>query len=173
MAGLFNDLLKRIKQNAKGVLDLDERLMRAVFEPACRAGVFEESALPWESLDRSCSADDLIALLLPLSEYYQEINPPLSAALWGIWNASWSFRRQRSLLSMLFQRKSIDASVFVEIKGLVATAALQFSDGTASTVVTSDAFTNYSGYQKRADAALETLTLLAKQTPNGSCSYRE
>jgi hypothetical protein len=91
--------------------------MRAVFEPACRAGVFMESALPWEGLDRSCSADDLIALLLPLSEYYQEINPPLSTALWGIWNASRSFRRQRSVLSMLFERKRKDVSVFAEIRG--------------------------------------------------------
>ncbi|MCL7421249.1 MAG: hypothetical protein M8364_10145 [Methylobacter sp.] len=154
--------MKRIKQNAKGVLDLDERLMRAVFEPACRAGVFMESALPWEGLDRSCSADDLIALLLPLSEYYQEINPPLSTALWGIWNASRSFRRQRSVLSMLFERKRKDVSVFAEIRGLVATAALQFADGTASTIVTSDAFANYSGYRKNAEAALETLALLAQ-----------
>ena len=112
--------MKRIKQNAKGVLDLDERLMRAVFGPACRTGVFEESALPWESLEGSCSADDLIALLLPLSEFYQETNPPLSTALWGIWNASRSFRRQRSLLSMLFERKRKDASVFAEIRGLVS-----------------------------------------------------
>ncbi|MGH8475604.1 MAG: hypothetical protein ACRER2_07520, partial [Methylococcales bacterium] len=108
---------ERFMQNAKGVLDLDERLIRAVFEPARIAGVFEGSELPWESLDSSCSADDLIALLLPLSEYYQAINPPLSTALWGIWNASQSFRRQRSLLSMLFERKFKDANVFAEVKG--------------------------------------------------------
>jgi hypothetical protein len=47
-------------------------------------------------------------------------------------------------------------------QGLVATAALQFADGTASTIVTSDAFANYSGYRKNAEAALETLALLAQ-----------
>lgn len=151
----------KYSQDAMGVIDLDNRLIKAVFEPARETGVFDGSTLPWES---SCTADNFIALLLPLSEHYQESNPTLSAALWGIWNASRSFRLQRPLLAKLFERKRKGASVFVELKGLVATAALQFADGTGSTIITSDCMTNYSEYSKKAETALDNLVRLSTLT---------
>ena len=100
----------------------------------------------------------MIAQLLPLSEFYEGINPPLSSALWGIWNSVRHFRGQRSLLSILFERKTSKANAFVALRALAATAAIQFSDGTAYIVVTSDAPNNLAAYERYAEETIQNLS---------------
>ncbi len=91
----MSDSLKKIIQQQMVLQRLDERLLIALFAPAVKEGIFGPAELSWQRSERSQDADKLIAQLLPLSEFYQRINPPLSAALWGIWNSVRYFRRLR------------------------------------------------------------------------------
>lgn len=151
------DDFKKTIENQKVLQSLDERLLKALFAPAVNAGVFEFDGMPWEAPANRERADALIDQLLPLSEFYQQNNPPLSAAIWGIWNAVRYLRRQRSLLSILTESKKKDEETFVAVRALVATAAIQFADGTASTMVTSDAMNNLATYRKCAEEAIRNI----------------
>lgn len=153
---MFDDFNAKI-QTAKSILDLDERLVSAVFEPAVKDNVWMLTDLPWKNPGDKDRADRLIEQLLPLSEYYQSTNPTLSAAIWAIWNSVNYFRRQRSIFSILFENKKKSEKLFVDIRGLVATAAIQFCDTTAATVVTSNAMENFSEYERIAEAAIQKL----------------
>lgn len=154
---MLDDVKAKI-QTAKSILDLDERLVSAVFEPAVKDNVWMLTDLPWKNPGNKDRADRLIEQLLPLSEYYQSSNPTLSAAIWGIWNSVNYFRRQRSIFSILFESKMKSEKLFIVIRGLVATAAIQFCDTTATTVVTSNAMENFSEYERIAEAAIQKLT---------------
>ncbi len=157
----MSDSLKKIIQQQMVLQRLDERLLIALFAPAVREGIFDLDDLSWQRSERSQDADKLIAQLLPLSEFYQQINPPLSAALWGIWNSVRYFRRLRSLLSILFERKVSNEKAFVTVRALAAAAAIQFSDGTAPTVVTSDALNNLAAYERYVEETIRNLSSLA------------
>jgi len=152
--------LKRNIESAKVLEALDEQLVNALFAPAEKEGVFEFADASWRDPANKYRADSFLDQMLPLSEFYQEANPPLSAALWGIWNAVRYLRRQRSFLSTLGESKKTHDKVFVAVRALVATAAVQFSDGTASTVVTSDAMSNISSYRNEVENAIRNLTSL-------------
>jgi len=154
---MLDDVKAKIK-TANSILILDERLVSAVFEPAVKDNVWMLTDLPWKNPDNKDRADSLIEQLLPLSEYYQSSNPSLSAAIWGIWNSVYYFRRQRSIFSILFEGKKKREKLFIDIRGLVATAAIQFCDSTATTVVTSNAMKNFSEYERVAEAAIQKLT---------------
>ena len=152
---------KRTIETARVLDTLDEQVVSSLFAPAARAGVFLSTGMPWQDPANKYRADVFIRQLLPLSEFYQEINPPLSAALWGIWNAVTYFRRQRSLSSIVSRSKKTNAQIFSGVRALVATAAVQFSDGTASTVETSDAMTNLSSYKKHVEKAIRNLSAVS------------
>ena len=94
-------------------------------------------------------------------EFYQRINLPLSAALWGIWNSVRYFRRLRSFLSIVFERKASNEKAFVTVRALAAAAAIQFSDETASAVVTSDALDHLAAYERYAEETIRNLSSLA------------
>jgi hypothetical protein len=158
---VVSDSLKKIIQQQMVLQRLDERLLIALFAPAVREGIFDLDDLSWQRSERSQDADKLIAQLLPLSEFYQQINPPLSAALWGIWNSVRYFRRLRSFLSIVFERKASNEKAFVTVRALAAAAAIQFSDGTAPTVVTSDALNNLAAYERYVEETIRNLSSLA------------
>ena len=157
----MSDSLKKIIQQQMVLQRLDERLLIALFAPAVREGIFDLDDLSWQRSERSQDADKLIAQLLPLSEFYQRINPPLSAALWGIWNSVRYFRRLRSFLSIVFERKASNEKAFVTVRALAAAAAIQFSDETASAVVTSDALDHLAAYERYAEETIRNLSSLA------------
>lgn len=152
--------VRNVMERQQRLLALDEQLVTALFAPAVNAHAVDYD-VAGESRNQpkaSHSTDALIEQLLPLSEFYQEINAPLSAAIWGIGNSVSYMRRQRSLVSILFETKRASHRTFIAVKGLLATAAIQFSDGTASTVVTSNAMQNLSAYQAITEQAIRNLT---------------
>ncbi|MFZ5760480.1 MAG: hypothetical protein ACOY32_12755 [Thermodesulfobacteriota bacterium] len=152
------DEIKRTVENARILDGLNEQLVNALFAPAEKAGIFAFSSKQWKNPSSKYKADYLLDQILPLSEFYQEINPPLSAALWGIWNTVRYLRSQRSLFSILGESKKTNDQMFFAIRALIATAAVQFSDGTAFTVATSDAMSNISDYKKNAEQAISNLS---------------
>lgn len=158
----FIGMLEKLKmtiEHAKVLEELDELVLNALFAPAEDAGIFDDEDISsWRDPSRRNRADSLLDQLLTLSEFYQEINPPLSSALWGIWNSVKYFRGQSSFLNAITESKKSNNRVFVGIRALVATAAVQFSDGTASTVATSDAMENLSIYRKRVEEAIFNLS---------------
>lgn len=154
---MFDDI-KRDLENARALLALDEQVVDALFTPATEAGVFKFAGSPWRDPANRHRTDAFIDQLLPLSEFYQEVNPPLSAAILGVWNAVTYLRRQRSLRAILRASKKTNEDLFAGVRGLIATAAIQFSDGNASTVVTSDAMSNLETYRKYVEKAIHNLS---------------
>jgi hypothetical protein len=157
---MFEETKKQM-ETAREIADLDVLLVKALFAPASKAGVFESAAFSWLHPKRKGATDDFIADLRPLSEYYQQINPVLSAAIWGIWNTlDYLHRPMWFTFSLLRRSRRTDKRLFKAISALIATAAIQFSDGNAATVVTSDAKENFSSYRQHAEAALRNLSSL-------------
>ena len=113
---------------------LDDRLLDALFTPAVDSGIVNSR---WQDQANENRGWDLLRQLLPLSEFYHPRNPPLSAAIWSIWNTATYLRNNRSILAMLFEGKRAKEELFIGLRALVATAAIQFADGTAATVVIS------------------------------------
>jgi hypothetical protein len=154
---MFEEIEKQI-DTAKSITDLDVILAHAIFAPAVTAGVFGSAAFSWMHPEQKSAADDLIADLLPLSEYYQQVNPVLSASIWGIWNTLAYLRRPIAIFSLLPKNRRANKRLFIATRALIATAAIQFSSGNASTVVTSDAMQNFRSYRKHAEAAIRNLS---------------
>lgn len=159
---MLDDIKAQI-QIARALVELDEKLVNALFAPAAKAGVFEFTGLRWTDPGNRYRTDEFITDLLPLSEYYQLKNPPLSASIWGIWNALSYFRRQRSFFSKFFETRKKNENLFIAVRGLLATAAIQFSDGNVVTTITSDAYANFSSYQKNVETAIGHLSSLTNE----------
>jgi hypothetical protein len=157
---MMDDIRRTIIENARVRAALDEQLVDALFAPAVKLGLFEFAGLTWRNPASKWRAESLINDLLPLSEFYADINAPLSAALWGIWNTTRYLRRERSLFAILFESRKKDEQAFIGVHALAATAALQFADGTAFTVTTSDAMNNIAAYRKHAEKAIHHLSLV-------------
>lgn len=158
---------KNLRHASRELRELDERLVDALFETASSSGLFEMEGMPWRSKDCDRRAFVFIQQLLTLSEFYQTINAPLSAAIWGIWNTAKFFRNQRSFFSIVLERRAASERDFVDVRGLVATAAVQFAGGTAATIVTSDVYENMDAYRRNVDQALACLSAAAMR-PNKS-----
>jgi hypothetical protein len=141
----------------KEILKQDERLLAAVFAPAVAAGVIDEDLHRWTQASCTDPADALVGELLLLSEYYQDVNPVLSAAIWGIWNSVNYLRRQRPIWLALFESRRVSRRAFTNIRALVATAVIQFADGDAHTVVTSSALVDMARYHANVERAIESL----------------
>lgn len=151
--------------NARELIQLDELLVDALFKPAEEAGVFDLIGTPWRDPDNRHNADSLIDQLLRLSEFYQGSNPPLSAALWDIWNTVRYLRNERPLLSALIESDKKNLQVFMGVKGLIATAAIQFSDGNASTVTTSNAMSSLDKYKEYVEETIQNLSAYRENEP--------
>lgn len=151
--------------NARELIDLDDLLVDAVFKPAEEAGVFEISGSPWRDPHNKHKADSLIDQLLKLSEFYQVSNPPLSAALWGIWNTVRYLRNERPFLSAIIESDKKNSQVFKGVRGLIATAAIQYSDGNAFTVVTSNAISDLDKYKEYVKEAIKNLSAYRSNEP--------
>lgn len=156
---MLNKILAQIDAS-KTIVALDKQLLAAVFAPALKGGYFESSDLAWTEPTCGDPAEALIAQLFPLSEYYQERNPPLSAAIWGIGNALTYLRQQQSFLSIVFESKAQRTKAFDATQALIATAVIQFSDGNARTVITSNAMQDLPRYKAHVEVAMKNISSL-------------
>jgi hypothetical protein len=89
----------------------------------------------------------------------------LSASLSGIWNASSYLRRQRPIAAILLESRKKRRKLFMHVRGLVATAVVQFSDGVAQTRLTSNALSDMASYEQ---AVREALRIEAEEVGNDS-----
>lgn len=134
-------------QKVRRLIELDERISDALFRPAVVSGYLSDSDMRWAHETCSDKTEQFLASLLLLSEFYQDKNAILSAALWGIWNSVTYLRRQRSMLPILFERKKKNELFFIHCRGLVTTAAIHFSGGQAKTAITSNAIEDLAAYE--------------------------
>lgn len=150
--------MSNLSANMRQLLELDESLVRAVFAPPLKNYAIDEDAMQWQHPNCVRASQVFLNALLPVSEYYQKLNPPLSAALWGIWN-TWSYLlfRDDSWFNTFFLSTKLDAKRLKALKALVATAAVQFADGTAITSVTSNPLSDIDCYKSLAGLALSDL----------------
>ena len=157
---ILNEFKNHIRV-AHSILEIDEKLTNALFKPAIVSGIFyfNSNELEWMNECYRYKGDSFLQSLLRLSEYYQNLNSPLSAALWGIWNTSNYMRNNRSIFFRLFENKKQNETFFISLRAIVATAAIQFADGNALTTITSDAYHNIEEYKKYAENALSKLSL--------------
>ena len=132
---------------------LDDQLLNALFAPAVKEGIVD---LRWQDQANENRGWDLLRQLLPLAKFYHQRNPPLSAAIWGIWNTATYLRNNRSIPAMLFEGKRSKEQLFVGLRALVTTAAVHFVDGTATAVVTSPV--DMATYPEYTEATLARLT---------------
>lgn len=128
--------------------EIDTRLMDALFYPAIKADFFNISSLEWKDPKSRYQGWEFLKDLKTLSEFYQEINPVLSAALWGVWNATRYFRAPPSLLGALFPWQPKQRRLFLDAKALTATAVVQFADGNAYTISTGNVLNNGESFDK-------------------------
>jgi hypothetical protein len=160
---MISEIIEQIDLE-KLTLELDNKLVDALFQPALESGYFDQNDFDWMNSNNRYRIDDFMKALLLLSEFYQEINPVLSASIWGVWNTLQYFFKKRTLFSVFFPRESKDSRLLIAAKALVATAALQFADGTASTVSTSHSLLskkNFEAYKVIAESAIKKLSKLS------------
>jgi len=74
---MFSEFIEIIYRENR-VLELDERLVDALFLPAIDGVWFDENDLDWKSKKCRYKGSEIIKDLGKLSEFYQEINPVLS-----------------------------------------------------------------------------------------------
>ena len=146
------DRLEQIKANTQRVIDLDKKLIDALYAPAVAEhdtadGVDQailQRLIGWkdERLEKGRSKEDREDLraivfresIFELSQFYMEKNPVLSAALWGIWNTSDYLKYNADKGKGFLSKQPIPIpDLFEHYRALVATAAVQFADGTAYT----------------------------------------
>jgi hypothetical protein len=150
---------------AKSILDLDLLVIQALFAPAIRAGVFESGEFSWMRPDCNDAENAFIDDLLPLSQYYTDKNPVLSAAIWSIWDSlrtletpfvvfSW-IPMFFSFLSKNRWTKRRRISVF---QGLVATTAIRFSSGKVPADLILRPLDNFQGYSDQVQQAIRNLS---------------
>ena len=147
---------------ARELLETDRSLVDALFEPAILSGSFRRPFyLDWRNESCEEKSSSFSESLLPLSEYYMYKNGVLSTAIWGIWNTIRLMRAQRSIINALRENSERKNADFLNYRGLVATAALQFADGTAYTEPTSDALYRIDDYKSLAAEAIQHLKVYA------------
>jgi hypothetical protein len=152
---MFNRLRSEIKthrQISKIIHELDERLLNALFEPGVRANFY--SHLLWKDPNTINRGNSLLDQLGRLSEYYQTINPQLSAAIWGIWDAVCYFRQYRTFFFGFFESKRKGEQLFVDVRALIATAAMRFPNADGYKIVPSPNRNNIALYQENAEDAI-------------------
>ena len=115
----------------------DGRLLKALFMPAFNSPShtdvrIDEAKRLWSS--SLCANPDAVLLdaMPALAEFYEKINPVLSASIWATWNCCSYFRWQKSKLLLVFQGRSSQERFYSHYSALLATAVLQFADGDPS-----------------------------------------
>lgn len=149
--------LRKTLDDARAMMKLDKALVSALFKPAVESHALGPDPLGWQ--DSACAKPGqmLLEQLPLLSEFYQTVNPPLSSAIWSIWDSVSVMRQQKSLLARLIERRRTKNNFFIGLHSLLASAAIQFADGTAATVLHAspiDDVATYRGYAERAMALL-------------------
>lgn len=150
----------------KAVLDLDVRLIQALFAPAVKAGFFESPDFSWMQPDFEDAEDAFIRDLPALSEYYQRVNPVLSAAVWAIWDTLRTLRDPWSgWISMwcawIGENRRRSRNRFILCRTIIATAAIRFSDGNASSIMAPRSMDNFVKYKEQVEAAIRNLSSIA------------
>ncbi|STR45694.1 hypothetical protein [Iodobacter fluviatilis] len=138
---------KRLVEDTKTLNLLDQQVVDALFKPALQSHVFAPEDLIWSLSECAYRSEVFLHQLLPLSEFYQSRNAPLSAAIWGIWNTLQYARGQRGFFATVFTTRSQQKKLFIAARALVATAAVQFSNGEAQTKSTSGALSDLPRYK--------------------------
>lgn len=149
--------IKKIQKNSNRIIELDKMLLNALYKNAINNDVFLSDNIKWLKEKNSSDVDDFISCLLQISEYYSNINPVLSAALWGNWNAISYLHKQRTFLSIIFETEKKRRKKFMHFSGLVATAIVHFADGSATTSVTSTALNNLKNYEEKVLTAIKII----------------
>lgn len=149
---MLNEVRKSLA-NHKRLTELDRELVAALYAPAIADFAVDGDDCPWLEEEWPEQVDDLLSTLLQVSEFYASRNPVLSASLWGIWNASSYLRRQRPILAIFLESRKKRRKQFMHVRGLVATAVVQFSDGVAQTRLTSNALSDMASYEQAVQEA--------------------
>ena len=145
------------QKRAKQIIELDKKLVTALFNKAIA------TETDYLQKDTDISYSDMRMLLNDIfdtSEALMQVNPILSSALWGIWDIA-----KHHQLALFPKRKKS----FIQYRGSVCTAIIQFADGNAETVSTFNAHSD-TGYEKYQKNAMEALKLIEKETVQNSVS---
>lgn len=161
--------LKEFKQLSKNILDTEWKVIKSLYKPAIADDVFyfDSKQIEWINEDFKEQSDHLDAFIdsiRSLSDYYWRINPPLSAALFAIWDSSQQIRQGRSLWRRLFPRKKNELLLFLNISGLIGTTAIRYADINLAPVEVPDSRHKFDEYKKLADITVLNLSNLHKQS---------
>jgi hypothetical protein len=160
---------RKRQQIGKSMVDLDVLLIQALFAPAVKAGIFDSADFSWMYPNCENAEDAFIKDLPALSEYYQGVNPVLSAAIWAIWDTLNTMESAGSgfgwiSVLLLWLAKSERSSRrrserrFVLSRTIVATAAIKFSDSNVPTAIVPHPMDNYQKYKEQVEVAIRNLS---------------
>lgn len=144
---MLKEIISRISRERK-CPEIDDMLVDALFYPAIKSEFFMDSNFDWKKAESRHKGWSFLDDIGKLSIFYQEINPVLSVALWGIWNAIQYESCPQSLLAAILPWQPKQRRLLSKAKALTATAAVQFSDGSPFTVSTGDILVNQESFDK-------------------------
>ena len=144
----------------------DGRLLKALFMPAFKAAYsdvrIEEAKRLWAT--SLCANPDAVLLdaMPALAAFYEKTNPVLSSSIWATWNCCSYFRWQKSKLFLIFQGRSSQEKLYFHYSALLATAVLQFADGSSSvndlSITSEEALSRYAKLVDFAIGKLNTIS---------------
>ena len=161
---MFEQFNRRL-ETAKSILDLDVLVVQALFAPAVKAGLFETDDFSWAHSDCEDAEEAFIEDLPTLSQYYQNLNPVLSAAIWSIWDALNTIETPLVVFSWipmsfswLSKNRWTNRRRFILFRGVIATAAIRFSAGECSTAMVPRPIDDFGSYKEQVEAAIRNLS---------------
>ena len=168
--------LKKTRAHQKRRGKIDRMLVEALYEVACERDLNPNPEPNKRRFQEVPSDPDVFILdVFFLSEHYMESNYVLSAALWGIWNASSYMRlpRHRSIVSNFFETKRKKEILFRSCRAFVATAVVQYANQSPEITGIGNALGDLDRYESNALKAIKDLKDTAPNKLKSVASTRD